>query len=54
MKYGETFYGHHMALNTSCSEVKYKSKWLPLEAKNTHKRTKIGARFDEVFKYTAM
>ena len=25
MKCRDTFYGHHMKLNTSCSEVKYKS-----------------------------
>ena len=30
MKYRETFYGHHM-LNTSCHEIKWKFKRLPLD-----------------------
>ena len=37
MKNGVTFYGRDTALNTSCSEVKRKSKMLPLETSNTQK-----------------
>ena len=35
MKYGEKFYHRHTVLNTSCSEVNWKSKRLPLETKTT-------------------
>ena len=28
-------YCHHKAVDTNCSEVKWKSKWLPIETKNS-------------------
>ena len=37
MKYGETFYGHHI----SCSEVKYNLYILPLETNNKETKEKI-------------
>ena len=37
MEYRETFNGRHTAFNTSCSNVKYNSKILHLETKNTQK-----------------
>ena len=47
IKYGDTFYDGHKALNTICSEVKLKkSKRLPLETKNIQtKKKKSKARF---------
>ena len=34
VKYGETYYGRHTVLDTSCSEVKKKTTRLPLETEN--------------------
>ena len=45
VKYEETFYGSHKLPNASCSEVKWKSRMLLLETKNTEKNEKAETRF---------